>query len=57
MREVEFFTIDELQAYLKVSRAFAYRLTQTGEIPSYRVGRCVRVRRTDVEAYLTACRR
>ncbi len=57
MREAEFFTVAELQEYLSLSRALAYRLIQTREIPSYKIGRCVRVRRADVEAYLDTCRR
>lgn len=42
----------ELQAWLGVGRTKVYELLQTGEIRSYRVGRLVRVRPSDVEAYL-----
>lgn len=55
--DAEFFTVAELQKLLKLSRALTYRLVQTGEIPSYKIGRCVRVRRADVDAYLDSCRR
>jgi excisionase family DNA binding protein len=35
----------QLQAWLGCGRTKTYELLQTGEIPSYRVGRLVRVRR------------
>ncbi len=57
MTEAEFLTIPQLQQYLQISRAFAYRLTQTGVIPRHKIGRCVRVRRADADAYLELCRR
>ena len=40
---------------LKISRAMAYRLLTTGELPSVRIGRIVRVRETDLEAYIQKC--
>ena len=42
----------QLQAWLGCGRTKLYELLQTGEIPSYRVGRLVRVRKEDVEEYL-----
>jgi excisionase family DNA binding protein len=42
----------ELQAWLACGRTKVYELLQTGEIPNYRVGRLVRVRKEDVEEYL-----
>ncbi len=49
-------TVDELARELNVSRAFAYRLIQQREIPSYRIGRCVRVKERDVARYLEGCK-
>ncbi len=43
----------EVAAILKVSRAQAYRLFASGEIPSLRFGRTVRVREEDLERFLT----
>lgn len=43
-------------ALLRVHRRTVARLAQHGEIPSSRVGRLLRLRRTDVLAYLTANR-
>lgn len=48
----ELLTLAELEEWLKVSRTTIYRLLSTGEIPSYRIGRTVRVRRTDVDRWL-----
>ncbi len=48
----EWFTLAELGAWLKVSRATVYRIVSTKEIASYRIGRSVRVRRADVEMWL-----
>lgn len=42
----------EVAQFLNVSRALAYRLMNTGEIPIVRVNRSVRVRRIDLEAYI-----
>jgi excisionase family DNA binding protein len=46
------YTVKEVQEILKVGRSFAYKLVQTGEVKSVRVGRCVRVRGSDLQAYI-----
>jgi excisionase family DNA binding protein len=51
-REEELLTIEQLQGLLKVARTFAYSLTKSGELPTYRVGRLLRVRRRDVNRWL-----
>lgn len=48
----DWFTLAELGEWLKVSRTTAYRLVSTGEIPAYRLGQAIRVRRADVERWL-----
>jgi excisionase family DNA binding protein len=48
----ELLTVEQVQQLLKVGRTFAYSLIRSGELPSYRVGRLVRVRRRDVEHWL-----
>lgn len=48
----ELLTLAELEELLKVGRTTIYRLLSTREIPSYRIGRSVRVRRTDVDRWL-----
>ncbi len=49
-------TVEDLARELKVARAFAYHLIQNREIPSYRIGRCVRVKERDVARYLEGCK-
>ena len=45
-------TLAELAALLRVSRTTAYRLIETRAIAVYKIGRALRFRRRDVEAYL-----
>jgi excisionase family DNA binding protein len=45
-------TVDEAAAYLRISRAKAYQLAATGELPTVRMGRSVRVRRDRLMAWL-----
>ncbi len=45
-------TLAELAAMLRVSRATAYRLIETRAIAFHKIGRALRFRRRDVEAYL-----
>lgn len=40
---------------LNISRAMAYKLLATGELPTVRMGRIVRVREADLEAYIQKC--
>lgn len=48
----EWFTLPELGEWLKVSRTTAYRLVSSNELPGYRIGRAIRVRRMDIEKWL-----
>lgn len=48
-----FLTVRQVADWLNVAPATAYRLTESGQLPSFRIRRAVRVRRVDVEAYLT----
>ena len=47
----EWLTVSELYAWLPLGRTKVYDLLQS-EIPNYRVGRKIMVRRQDVEAWL-----
>jgi len=42
----------EVARVLNISRALAYRLMQTGEIPVIRINHSVRVRMADLEEYI-----
>lgn len=55
MDETEWLSPQEVREWLKISRSKAAQLCAE-EVPSYRVGKLVRVKRTDLEAYLTAHR-
>jgi excisionase family DNA binding protein len=52
LQEKEWWTITELHDWLGLGRSKAYELIQSGEIPSHRIGRVIRVRRQDVEEWL-----
>lgn len=45
-------TVQQLAKWLNISLATAYRLTESAQIPSFRIRKAIRVRKTDVEAYL-----
>ncbi len=44
----------EVADILNISKPYAYRLMQTGEVPVVRMGRCVRVRPEDLQRYIEA---
>ena len=50
-KKKEWLTAPELYAWLPLGRSKIYALLQ-GEIPSYRIGRKIMVRRQDVESWL-----
>jgi excisionase family DNA binding protein len=47
----ELLTVADVQALLQIGRSHAYQLARD-ELPTYRVGRLLRVRRDDLEAWL-----
>ena len=44
----------EVAQILNISRSLVYRLMQTGELPSVRLGRALRVNPSDLEQYLAS---
>jgi excisionase family DNA binding protein len=52
MAETIYITVEEIAELLRVSRMTIYRLVNDGTIPSTRIGRSIRIRRTDFNAYL-----
>ena len=50
--EKEWFTTDELIRWLGIGRTKTYSILQSGDLPSYMIGRVRRIRRRDVEAWL-----
>ena len=49
--------VDDIADRLAISRSMAWKLVATSEITSIRIGRAVRVRPADLEAYLAAAGR
>jgi excisionase family DNA binding protein len=43
---------EEVAALLNVSRSHAFMLMRIGELPTIKLGRCVRVRPADLQGYL-----
>ena len=50
--QVQFLTVAEVAATMRVSKMSVYRLVHSGELPAARVGRSFRVPRPAVEDYL-----
>lgn len=48
----ELLTVDEVAQWLKVPKRWVYDRAQRGELPSGRVGRYLRFRRRDVNAFI-----
>jgi excisionase family DNA binding protein len=46
------FTVEEAGEILRVSRASAYAAARSGELPTVRIGRLMRVTRTTIERML-----
>lgn len=49
----EILTIKQVGKFLKVGERTAYRLAQEGVIPAFKVGGSWRVRRADLDAWIT----
>jgi excisionase family DNA binding protein len=49
-------TIDELAAYLKISKSTLYKLVREGKIPSQKVGRHWRFRKRAIDRWLEETR-
>lgn len=45
-------TIEELAAYLKISKSSLYKLAQKGEVPGQKVGKHWRFRRDTIDQWL-----
>lgn len=56
IREQRLLKATEVAKILNISRALAYRLMRTAEIPVIRFGRTVRVKSSDLEAFIDKCK-
>ena len=52
LSQVQFLTVAEVAAMMRVSKMTVYRLVHGGELPAVRVGRSFRVTEDDVNEYL-----
>lgn len=50
--EKEYMKVAEMAEFLQIGRSRAYELVGSGEIPSVRIGRSVRVSRSKLERWL-----
>ena len=48
----EWFSAEELRRWLGLGKTKTQEILQTGQIPSYRIGRVRRIRRADIEHFL-----
>lgn len=50
-------TISELAVYLSIKQKTIYAKVEAGEIPHYRIGRLIRFRLDEIDAWLDGCRK
>lgn len=55
-KQIKLLTISELAAYLNIKVKTIYAKVEAGEIPHYRIGRLVRFRLAEIDAWLMDCR-
>jgi excisionase family DNA binding protein len=48
----EWLSLKNVQQLLGIGRTKAYELITTGELPAVRIGRCIRVSRRELDAWL-----
>jgi excisionase family DNA binding protein len=54
---LQLLSVDDASAILSVSSKTVRRMIDRGELPTCRLGRLVRVRRSDLERYIASCAR
>lgn len=52
MSQFEFLAVDETADILRVSRAYVYRLIAHEEIQAVRLGKSIKIRRSELNAYI-----
>ena len=50
-KSTDILTIDELSAYLKISKSTLYKLVREGKIPSQKIGRHWRFRKSAIDRW------
>lgn len=54
--DIEWMSTDETAKFLGVSSRTLYRFIDDGTLPAYRLGRVIRLQRSEVVAFIEACR-
>ncbi len=52
MEQEQMMSVKDVAAFLNVVPKTIYRLIEQGELPSYKVGKVIRIKRSDIEEYL-----
>ena len=52
MTTTEILSLEELTRYLKVSKQVVYKLVQRGKIPSFKLGKRLRFRKSKIDAWI-----
>ena len=55
--ETELLTIEKLSTYLSLKQKNIYAKVEAGDIPHYRIGRLIRFRLDEIDAWLEGCRK
>ena len=55
LQEPDFQSVAEVAEDLRVSQKHVRRLMKDGRLPYYRIGRVIRIRRRDKEAFVQSC--
>ena len=51
-RETEWLSLKDVQRLLGIGKTKTYELVTTGKLPAVRIGRCIRVNRTELDEWL-----
>ncbi|MEK6714811.1 MAG: response regulator [Candidatus Omnitrophota bacterium] len=51
--EDKFFTLNEVSAYLKIPKSTLYKLSETGKIPSVKIGKQLRFRKSSLDRWFS----
>ncbi|MCM8797822.1 MAG: helix-turn-helix domain-containing protein [Candidatus Omnitrophica bacterium] len=51
--EEEFFTLEEVSKYLKIPKSTLYKLSQQGKIPSCKIGKQLRFRKSSLDKWIS----
>ncbi len=54
--EIQWLGTKEAARYLGITQRTLYKLINAGQLPAYKIGRVIRVRRDEVDAFLDAAR-